>query len=126
MRLLMDILLTVLRYLHCNGITFSVLTIAFQHPNILTFQEVIYGFDEKYSCWKIRFLFMNDIFIFENQKYIFLCHQYTVKLYTYSNRIICPLQELSSLFKVQHFIARVLQSPTVRSHSAVIASYHLL
>jgi len=45
MRLLIDILLTVLRSMPSNGITFSVRTIAFQHRNILTFQEVIYGFD---------------------------------------------------------------------------------
>jgi hypothetical protein len=67
MRLLIDILLTVLRYMSCNAITFSVGTIAFQYRKVLTFHEVIYGFDENYSCWKIRFLFMNDTFISKAQ-----------------------------------------------------------
>jgi len=63
MRLLIDILLTVVRYMPCDGITFWVRTAAFQMRNSLTVQEVIYGFGIQYSRWEIRFRFMNDIFI---------------------------------------------------------------
>jgi len=48
MRLLIDILLTVVRYMPCDGITFRVRTTALEHPNSLTVQEVIYGFDIQY------------------------------------------------------------------------------
>ena len=63
MRLLIDILLTVVRYTPSDGITSRVRTPAFELRNILTVQEVIYGFDIQYSRCEIRFLFMNDIFI---------------------------------------------------------------
>jgi hypothetical protein len=65
MRLLIDVLLPVLRCVPCEVLRSQKVEQNSSNCNILTFREIINRFDMKYSCWKILFLFMNDIFIWK-------------------------------------------------------------
>lgn len=63
MRLLIDVMLAVLRCMPSKALSSRKVQQNSSNCNILTFQEVFNRFYMKYSCWKILFLFMNDIFI---------------------------------------------------------------